>query len=70
MEGMLANPDYSEAVARCWPILDEILNEQQRIMAAKDDLDPKELKGFTVAFRTLEKFKESGEESMKTNKKS
>lgn len=70
MEGMLANPDYTEAVARCWPILDEILNEQQRIMSSRDDLDPKELKGFTVSFRALEQFKDKGQQSIESKKKS
>lgn len=68
MKKMLENPDYSEAIAQVWPAIDEVLLEQQRIMSSKDGLTPKELKGFVVAYRTLEKFKDSGIKSIESDK--
>lgn len=69
MKGMLDNPDYTEAIARCWPIIEDILMEQNRISVSEEDPCPKEFKGQTVAYRALEKFKSKGEASIEAKKK-
>lgn len=70
MEELLSNPQNPEVIARAWPVIKEVLDEQQRIMSHEDDLDSKELRGFVKAYRALETFRYEGEKSIEASKQS
>ena len=65
MEELLSNKQNTEIVARAWPILKEILTEQQLIMVSMGEDDgSKKLKGFACAYRALEAFQIAGTASI------
>lgn len=67
MKELLKDSNHTEPIARTWPIIKEILVEQQLITAADGDGDL--LKGFAIAYRCLENFKKAGDESIEKKKK-
>lgn len=66
MTTLLEDPNNCETIARCWPVIREILTEQQLIMAcgSEEDPDSKKLKGFATAYRALEKFQIKGQAAL------
>jgi len=62
MKELLSDPQNTDTIARIWPILEPILLEQHRVSVSKDDPCPKELKGQTIVYKALRKFKQVGEE--------
>lgn len=70
MDRLAASEERAGAIARNWHIIDEILNEQQRIMVSgnKEDVDSRELRGFVIAYRALERFKDIGEKQNNNQK--
>jgi hypothetical protein len=65
MTTMLEDGNKCETIARCWPIIKEILVEQQLItVATESDSGDKILKGHATAYRSLEQFQIKGRKSI------
>lgn len=68
----LGNKANTVAVAAVWKdVIEPLLLEQQRLMTVKaeEPCSPDELKGFTTAYRAIEKFAEAGKEHGERDKK-
>lgn len=62
MAELLDHGDHARVIHGSWPAIKEVLVEQQLILAGDetDDAASNKLKGFTAAYRCLEKFHQRG----------